>query len=101
MAIRVKWSPEAIEDLESIAEFIERDSRNYASAVVNKVITSTKNIAVFPMMGRVTPEISDEKIRECFIYSYRLIYQVKSEEILILAVIHGKRLLESISGRFD
>ena len=101
MALKIKWSPEAIEDLESIAEFIARDSKNYASSVVNKVIASTKNIADFPLMGCVTPEISDKKIRECFIYSYRLIYLVKSKEILILAIIHGKRLLDRISDRFD
>ena len=32
--------------------------------------------------------------------SYRLIYELKSAETEILAVIHGRRLLESIE-RFD
>lgn len=51
-------------------------------------------------MGRVVPELGDESIRERFVYSYRIIYQIEKERILIVAVIHGKRLLESISDRF-
>lgn len=34
----VRWSPEAIEDLESIAEYIARDSEFYARSVVSEVI---------------------------------------------------------------
>ena len=34
MDFKVVWSPEAIEDLESIAEYISRDSEFYAQAVV-------------------------------------------------------------------
>lgn len=33
MDFKVAWSPEAIEDLESIAEYIGRDSEFYARAV--------------------------------------------------------------------
>ena len=51
------------------------------------------------MMGRIVPELSDDSIRERFIYSYRVIYQISGEDIHVLAVIHGKRLLESIADR--
>ena len=47
------------------------------------------------------PEVGDERIRERFIYSYRLVYRVEPEQILIVAVIHGKRLLENVPERFD
>jgi toxin ParE1/3/4 len=49
----------------------------------------------------VVPEVGDERIRERFIYSYRLVYRVEPEQILIVAVIHGKRLLENVPERFD
>lgn len=38
MDFTVIWSPEAIEDLESIAEYISRDSEFYARAVVTKIV---------------------------------------------------------------
>lgn len=45
------------------------------------------------------PELDDENIRERFVYSYRLIYRIHENEVLIIAVIHGKRLLEAIDDR--
>jgi len=47
------------------------------------------------------PELGDENIRERFVYSYRLVYRIDAEEILVVAVIHGKRLIENVSERFD
>ena len=101
MDLEVKWSPEAIEDLESITEYIARDSEYYARAVVTEILAVSRNIRKFPLIGRVVPEIGDEHIRERFIYSYRLVYRIEPERMLIVAVIHGKRLLENISERFD
>jgi len=99
--LEVKWSPEATEDLESIAEYIARDSEFYARAVVTEILSASRNILEFPLIGRVVPEIGDEHIRERFIYSYRLVYRVEPGRILVVAVIHGKRLIESISERFE
>ena len=101
MEYRVTWSPEAVEDLESIAEYIERDSSFYARSVVSKILEASRNIKEFPFIGRVVPEIGDENIRERFIYSYRLVYQIRQQRILVVAVIHGKRLLENIEERSE
>ena len=47
------------------------------------------------MAGRMVPELGNADIRERFLYSYRLIHEIQPEYINIMAVIHGKRLLES------
>ncbi|MFO8085733.1 MAG: type II toxin-antitoxin system RelE/ParE family toxin [Desulfobacterales bacterium] len=101
MDLEVRWSPEATEDLEAIAEYIGRDSEYYARAVVSEMLSVSRNIGKFPQIGRAVPEIGDESIRERFVYSYRLIYRIEPKSILIAAVIHGKRLLENVSGRFE
>ncbi len=101
MDFEVKWSPEATEDLESIAEYIARDSEFYARAVATGVLSISRSIHEFPFMGRVVPEIGDEHIRERFVYSFRLVYRIEPECILVVAVIHGKRLPENISERFE
>ncbi|MGE4532263.1 MULTISPECIES: type II toxin-antitoxin system RelE/ParE family toxin [unclassified Halomonas] len=100
MAATLVWSPEALEDLELIAEYIERDSAFYASAVVGKLVAKARDIAEFPDSGRVVPEFKDPTLREAFVYSYRLVYQSGDDTVLIVAVVHGKRLLEN-SGRFE
>jgi plasmid stabilization system protein ParE len=50
-------------------------------------------------MGRIVPETNDETIREHLVFSYRLVYRIEAERILVVAVIHDKRLLEAVSGR--
>ena len=37
MGLEVKWSPEANEDLEAIADYIARDSEYYAQAVITEL----------------------------------------------------------------
>lgn len=101
MDLEVRWSFEAIEDLDAIAEYIARDSEFYARAVVAEMLSVSRYIGEYPLIGRTVPEIANENIRERFVYSYRLIYRIESEILLIVAVIHGKRLLENVSGRFE
>ena len=47
----------------------------------------------FPLAGRIVPEFDDESIREVFAYDYRIIYRVEQDEVIVAAVIHGKRLV--------
>lgn len=93
MAYRVRWSPKAADDLEAIAGYIAKDSPAYAATVIRKILNLTRNLSSFPFSGRVVPEFGDENIRECFAYSYRVIYRVRDETITIATVIHGQRLL--------
>jgi len=99
MDYRVDWSPEAVEDLEAIAEYIRRDSPFYARAVVTSIVNLGRELGEFPQMGRVVPELGEEDIRERFVHSYRVIYRVEATRLLILAVIHGRRRLEAIADR--
>ncbi len=101
MAYSVVWSPEALNDVDDIASYIARDSVFYAAAVVQKILETSRELRDFPQIGRMIPELSDEAIRERFVYSYRLIYQIHDEEILIVAIVHGKRLLGSLGDRFE
>jgi plasmid stabilization system protein ParE len=43
----------------------------------------------------MVPELSDEAVRELFVKSYRLIYEVRDEGVVILAFLHGARRLPS------
>jgi plasmid stabilization system protein ParE len=64
MARHLAWSPEAVEDLESIATYIERDSAHYARAVSTRIVSTAESIPDNPMMGREVPELRDSTIRE-------------------------------------
>lgn len=101
MARGLAWSPEAIEDIESIASYIERDSVWYARAVASKIVETAETIPGYPELGRIVPEIGDAAIRERFAYSYRIIYRVEPERIVVAAVIHGRRLLQPFIERIE
>lgn len=93
------WSPAALEDVESLAEYLARDSEFYARSVVNKVLHTARRLREFPASGRIVPELEDANIRERFVYSYRLIYRVESNKITIVAIVHGKRLPDLLRER--
>lgn len=94
----VVWSPEALEDVDAIAAYIARDSIFYAAAVVEKMLATAASLNHFPQAGRVVPELNQPDLRERFVYSYRLIYRIEPQRILVTAVIHGKRLLEAATA---
>jgi len=96
MAYRVVWSPRALDDVDSIVSYISRDSTAHASAVVTKIIRATRTLKRFPLAGRIVPEFEDETLRERFVYSYRIIYRIHGQTVTVAAVIHGKRLLETV-----
>jgi plasmid stabilization system protein ParE len=94
MAHRIVWSSRAAQDLDSIAEYIAADSPAYAGVVLKNIVSQTRILARFPQAGRKVPEFDDESLRELVVYSYRIIYRLQPEEALIVAVIHGKRILQ-------
>jgi addiction module RelE/StbE family toxin len=91
MARRIVWSARALADVEAIASYIASDSPIYARSVVRRIITLTRTLRDFPLAGRKVPEFDDENVRELIAYSYRVIYRVEGEEVIVAAVIHGKR----------
>lgn len=102
MDFRVVWSPEAVEDVESIAEYISRDSEFYARAVVSRLLEGVRSLASFPLRGCTVPELGNETIRECFVYSYRLIHRMQRPIVTVVALVHGPRLLRAaVTGRSD
>ncbi len=101
MARKLVWSPEAVEDIESIASYIERDSPWYAKAVTSRIMATAETIPQYPEMGRLVPELGNPAIRERLVYSYRIIYRVEDERILMVAVIHGRRLMQPLVARIE
>ena len=91
MAGRVAWTDSAWQELESAADFIARDSLRYAAALVAEARFVSRSLTKFPLRGRVVPEVADERIRELFVKSYRLIYEVREDSVFILAFLHGAR----------
>jgi toxin ParE1/3/4 len=94
MAQRIVWSKRAVQDLDTLTAYIAADSPAYAGVVLKNIVNQTRVLARFPRAGRKVPEFDDENMRELVVYSYRIIYRLQDDEALIVAVIHGKRILQ-------
>jgi toxin ParE1/3/4 len=95
MAQRLIWAPAAIQDVEDISAYVERDSPRYAKIVVDTIFKAAERVEMFPNIGRVVPEREDPAIREVLAYQYRIIYRLDDESVNIIAVVHGARDLQN------
>jgi len=87
------WSPQAATDLESICEFIARDSPEYARLFAEQVVALVERLPDHPEAGRIVPELKTPHLRERLLGNYRIIYRVKGEALEVVTVIHGARQL--------
>ncbi len=96
--MNIRWTEPAVLDLESIRNYIARDSEYYATEFIGRILDAVEKLYMLPSMGRKVPEAYDDNIREIIFYNYRIIYMIeRADSILVLAVIHAARDLNSIN----
>jgi toxin ParE1/3/4 len=88
---KVTWAPSALEDIDSIAAYIARDSVYHASLFIDRLFEVADNLKDHPLLGRVIPEIGQADCREIIYGSCRIMYRVQKNSVWINAVIHGAR----------
>lgn len=90
----MRWTSQALDDIEAICNFIARDSEHFAHLFANKIIDKAATLESFPKAGRIVPESDLEYIREIFHGNYRIIYRLIGDEVQILTVHHSARSLD-------
>lgn len=90
----VRWTNHALPQLRHIHEYIAQDSPFYAKRVAEELVQKTVGLDELPRTGRIVPELNDDTVREVGLYSYRILYQITSAQIDVLAVIHKRRDLQ-------
>lgn len=87
----VHWTETAQQHLAAIHDYIAQDSPQYARRMVDRLTGRSRQIASFPLSGRIVPELQTPQIREVLEGSYRIIYHIKPDRIDVLAVLHASR----------
>jgi addiction module RelE/StbE family toxin len=85
----LSWHSEALEDLDQIAEFIARQTPEFAPYFVQRILSAADGLRDHPRRGRVVPEIGDETYRELIFQNYRIVYRVMDERIVVIGLIHS------------
>jgi len=94
--MKIKWTIPAFDDLESIREYIGRDSEVYATSFIEKVLQAVEVLEEFPKIGRKVPEVNDPIIRELIFRNYRIMYRIHHDAVQIIAVVHGSRDINNL-----
>jgi plasmid stabilization system protein ParE len=92
--VRITWSPLAIQRVLEAAEFIARDKPGAAQSWAESTFEAVERLADLPNSGRVVPEIRRPEIREIIHGAFRIIYRIESDQVLVLTVRRGRRLLD-------
>ena len=95
----VYWTQTAKEDLRNIVQYIKADSESRAKQVYHEIKEKTDSLRQMPLRGRIVPELKYIVIhtyREMVNPHWRVIYKIEDDNLLILAVIDGRRNMEDI-----
>jgi len=93
---QVRWTDQAVGDLEGIKEFISQGSPAYALAVVGRLYQAVGQLAPFPDSGRIVPERAHPEIRELIRPPYRIVYRRRPDLVEILLVFRSSLPLPTI-----
>jgi plasmid stabilization system protein ParE len=70
--VQINWTLQSLEDIESIAEFIAKDSIKYAQLQVISFFEDVEKLKSYPKIGRSVPEFKNPKIRQLLSNSHYL-----------------------------
>jgi toxin ParE1/3/4 len=90
---RLIWSPQAIDDLDAICEYVARNSEAAARELARQITALAESIPAQPLLGPAVAEYGRDEIRERLCHSYRLIYRLRAGEVEVATIHHGARRL--------
>ena len=90
----LRWTEHAVTQLEGIVDYISATSPVYAEGVVLRIDQRLQAARLQPGMGKPVPEKDDPTIRELVSPPYRVFYRPRTDCIEVLAIVHGRQLLD-------
>jgi toxin ParE1/3/4 len=86
--MRLRWTPDAAEDLYRIVQYIQEDNPTAASRVAYAVVDGCESLIHFPRAGRTGRR---EGTREfiCTGLPYIVVYRIADQVVEVLRIYHG------------
>jgi plasmid stabilization system protein ParE len=84
-------SPEALQDLQDIWDFIAFDNTSAADKLEDELFDAFEKLVKRPQMGHFRPALPDFKARFWPVRSFLIVYRESSTVLEIVAVLHGAR----------
>ncbi|MCH7696446.1 MAG: type II toxin-antitoxin system RelE/ParE family toxin [Proteobacteria bacterium] len=88
--MQIKFTPESLDDLERLRQFLMEAGAPYAKRMANDIIQSLQNLQLFPRLGLPVQRAPDpDVIRDLYVDKYCVRYLITTEVIYILRVWHS------------
>ncbi|MBI4743835.1 MAG: type II toxin-antitoxin system RelE/ParE family toxin [Actinobacteria bacterium] len=95
MLQKIIWTHEALVQLTEIEDYISKASPERAAKFIDQLIGRAEAVlSDKPRAGRTVPEIANPDIRELIFKNYRIVYRLNENNVEILTVFEGHRLLQ-------
>lgn len=92
--------PEAYSDLDTIWEFIAEDSVHAADRVLTEIHQAMVELVSFPQQGHRRPDLTSRPLRFQVVRDYLIAYAPDERPLLVVAVLHGRPVHESLPPSF-
>lgn len=99
--MKAVWSFRARQDMIDIGDYIAKDNRAAARAMLSRIRERVKSAVGSPLTGRVVPEFGNPEIREFVVGNYRVVYRIgraTNRRMVVLTVFEGHRLFPPEEG---
>ncbi|MDR0854088.1 MAG: type II toxin-antitoxin system RelE/ParE family toxin [Clostridiales Family XIII bacterium] len=86
-------------EFKGIIATISADNKLVAKKMSTKIKDGMEGLQQFPEMGRIVPELErmgNMQYRELIINPWRLVYQIKEEQVFVMAIIDERRNFDDI-----
>ena len=96
---KVRWTSNAKEDLLNIVDYIKQDSVENARKVYAQIREKAHSGNLFPLRGRVVPELQKEGItiyRELITQPWRVMYKIENDTVYIMAIFDSRQNVEEL-----
>ncbi|CAN5426178.1 type II toxin-antitoxin system RelE/ParE family toxin [soil metagenome] len=85
-------------DIESICDYIAKDSSEAANRLDQRIHTTIKLLAHFPGMGHTRQDVADRRYLFWTVGTYVIAYRIEGKHLLVVRVLHGLRDFRRLFG---
>ena len=89
-AVTIRWTPEAVQDLARLYDFLASYDAGVASRVVTVLRDAVRELLLHPRLGPPLPGFDDREVRRLLIGDYEMRYELAGEAIHILRFFHTR-----------
>ncbi|PIE50423.1 MAG: hypothetical protein CSA38_03205 [Flavobacteriales bacterium] len=84
--MRIEWRDKALEELQGIYDYIYIKSPQNAENMLNEILALAESLVDFPFKFPKEPYYNQDNTRFAIKWSYKMIYRVEKERIIIVRV---------------